>query len=182
MRNGRRVADWFMHEASKDNRFELELVDLAELNLPWLDEPLPPKVSTNYAHDHTQQWAKKVADADGYIIITPEYNHSYPAVLKNAIDYLYYEWGQKPIAFVGYGVEYGYRAIEHLRQVAVKLHMAPMSHQIEIQIFKQQTPQGEFVPSGENMRQLQVVLDQLEWWSAALRRERKERPYAVKPL
>ncbi len=182
IRNGRKVADWFMAEAAKDSRFHFELVDLSELNLPWLDEPVPPKASTNYQHEHTRSWAKQIADADGYVVVTPEYNHSYPAVLKNALDYLYYEWGQKPMAFVGYGVEYGYRAIEHLRQVAVKLRMAPMSHQVEIHIFKQQTPDGEFVASGDNMRQLQTLLDQLDWWAAALSEARSKQPYAIKPL
>lgn len=181
-RNGHKVADWFMQHASKDKRYSFELIDLADLGLPWLDEPLPPKLSTDYTHDYTRAWAKKVADADGYILITPEYNHSYSAVLKNALDYLYYEWGQKPVGFIGYGVEYGYRAVEHLRQVAVKLRMAPMSHQVEIHIFKQQTQDGVFTASDKNIREAETVLDQLDWWATALSEARGARPYDITPL
>jgi NAD(P)H-dependent FMN reductase len=181
-RNGRKVADWFMGFAQSDNRFNLELVDLAELNLPWLDEPLPSKLSTDYAYDHTRAWSKKIAQADGYILVTSEYNHSYPAVLKNAIDYLYYEWGQKPVGFIGYGVEYGHRAIEHLRQIAVKLHMAPMSHQVEIHIFKQMDEDGTFTASESNIRQAKTILDQLAWWTSALSSARQKKPYSIKPL
>lgn len=175
-RNGPKVAEWFMNAAGQDPRFSFELVDLQQLNLPWLDEPIPSKVTTDYVNEHTKNWSKKIASADGYVIITPEYNHSYAAVLKNALDYLYYEWGQKPIAFVGYGAEYGSRAIEHLRQIAVKLKMAPMSHQVGINIFSQQK-NGKFEPSVGNQKQLEAMLNQLHWWATALSKARAEQPY-----
>jgi len=131
-RVGRPIADWFFAQAaSQPSGVQFELVDLADWNLPFLDEPIPPMAHT-YQHDHTKRWSAKIADADGYIIVTPEYNHGYPAALKNALDYLYHEWAGKPVGFVGYGMGGGRLAVSQLQQVVEELQMRPLTEQVAI--------------------------------------------------
>src|SRR4051794_27257584 len=115
-RIGGQVADWVFKIASRRRDAEFELVDLRDHPLPHLDEPLPPSFG-RYQNDHTKQWAAKIASFDGFVIVTPEYNHGSSGVLKNAIDYLYAEWANKAVGFVSYGGGGGARAVEHLRLV-----------------------------------------------------------------
>ncbi len=110
---------------------QFELVDLADWNLPLLDEPIPPKAGM-YQHDHTKRWSSKIAEADGYVIMTPEYNHGYPASLKNALDYLYHEWTGKSVAFVSYGMGGGQLAVRQLYQAVTELQMQPLPKQVAI--------------------------------------------------
>ena len=123
-RNGRlgdRVAAWFMGHASVRRDLTAELVDLRDWPLPFFDEPTPP-IRGGYANPAQRAWAAKVEAADGYVFVSPEYNHGYTAVLKNALDHLYAEWTYKPAGFVGYGgLGGGIRAVEQLRQVVVEL-------------------------------------------------------------
>ena len=112
-RNGEQVAKWVYDVASRRGDAEFELVDLRDYPLPHLDEPLPPSMG-QYHNEHTRQWADKIASFDGFVIVTPEYNHSTSGVLKNAIDYLYAEWNNKAVGFVSYGAVGGARAAEHL--------------------------------------------------------------------
>ena len=119
-RNGEQVAKWVYHVASRRDDAEFELVDLLDYPLPHLDEPLPPSMG-QYQNSHTQEWAAKIASYDGFVMVTPEYNHGTSGVLKNAIDYLYAEWNNKAVGFVAYGPVGGARAIEHLRLVAGEL-------------------------------------------------------------
>ncbi len=131
-RVGRAIADWFYAQAGKQQSgVQYELVDLAEWNLPFLDEPVPPKAGM-YQHNHTKRWSSKIAEGDGYVIVTPEYNHGYPASLKNALDYLYHEWAGKPVAFVGYGMGGGQLAVAQLRQVVTELQLQPLSQQVAV--------------------------------------------------
>lgn len=126
-RVGPTVAKWVYKFARHENPdIEFELVDLKDYNLPLLDEPKLP-ADGNYEKDHTKKWAAKIAEANGYILVTPEYNHGYAASVKNALDLLYAEWNDKPIAFVGYGVMGGVRAVEQLRQVVSQLRMHAIS-------------------------------------------------------
>ena len=116
-------ATWVAELAKKRDDVEVELVDLQEVNLPFLDEAVPPLMH-QYEKDHTRNWAQKIGEADAYIMVTPEYNHSYSAVLKNAIDYLQQEWNNKPVAFVSYGsIAGGARGVEHLRGVAAEVRL-----------------------------------------------------------
>lgn len=103
-----------------------------EQQLPFLDEPLSPRVSDNYVHEHTREWSKVINGADGFIFITPEYNHGYSPVLKNAIDYLYKEWRGKPVALVGYGGGGARDSIRQLREILLALEMKPLEQQVGI--------------------------------------------------
>jgi NAD(P)H-dependent FMN reductase len=129
-RNGEAVARWAYDLAGKRDDAEFELLDIAAFDLPMLDEPVPPSMA-QYGHEHTKRWAAKVAEFDGYIFVTPEYNHSTPAALKNALDYLYAEWNNKAAGFVSYGSAGGIRAVEQLRLTMAELQVAtvrPRSH------------------------------------------------------
>ena len=108
-RNGEQVARWVYDIASRREDAEFELVDLRDYPLPHLDEPLPPSMG-QYQGEHTRRWAEKIASFDGFVIVTPEYNHGTSGVLKNAIDYLYAEWNNKAVGFVSYGAVGGARA------------------------------------------------------------------------
>src|SRR6266853_687503 len=110
------VARWAFDIARKRNDAEFELVDIAEFNLPLLDEPMPALFG-QYSHDHTRVWSAKIASFDGYVFVTPEYNRGTSAALKNAIDFLCREWNNKAAGFVGYGGAGGVRAVENLRLV-----------------------------------------------------------------
>ncbi|MEV4167753.1 NAD(P)H-dependent oxidoreductase [Nonomuraea sp. NPDC049709] len=131
-RTGRAVADWFHGRAVDSGAFEVELVDLAEVNLPFLDEPHHPK-QKQYVNAHTKEWSALVDRADAYAFVTPEYNHSFSGVLKNALDFLHYEWQHKPAGFVSYGgVSGGTRAANGLRQVVSTLKMVPVLEAVHI--------------------------------------------------
>ncbi len=110
------VARWVLEHARKRTDAEFEIVDIGDYNLPLLDEPIPPSMG-KYTNQHTKDWAKKIASLDGFVFVTPEYNHGPSAALKNAIDFVYAEWNNKAAGFVSYGSAGGARAVEHLRHV-----------------------------------------------------------------
>ena len=132
-RLGLPIGKWLLQEINnlnlKDAKFEL--VDLADYNLPLLDESNLPAMQ-KYENDHTKKWSDKISEADGFIILTPEYNHAVPAALKNSIDYLFMEWKYKPMAFVSYGAVGGVRAIEQLVNAAVGVNAFPLRDQLHI--------------------------------------------------
>ena len=117
-RNGRAVAEWVLERAKSRPDADYELIDLLDYPLPHLDEPIPPSRG-HYTGDHTKDWAATIAAYDGYVFVTPEYNHSIPGVLKNAIDYIYAEWNNKAAGFVSYGTVGGVRAVEQDRKSVV---------------------------------------------------------------
>lgn len=168
-RNGNKIANWLKTITDQRSDMTFEYVDVADLNLPIYDEPEHP-MTGNYQHEHTKKWSKKVAGFDAFVIITPEYNHGYPSVLKNAIDYLYYEWKHKPVGFVGYGVNGGIRAIEQLRQVVVNLSMAPINPPAHIgfNVFHEIDKGGELIVHEGKAPAANGLLDELKWWSEAL--------------
>lgn len=160
-RRGEKVAEWFMEAFGNYEGLNFELIDLADWNLPFLDEPKSPSAG-DYQHEHTKKWAKKIDKADGFIIITPEYNHGYPAVLKNALDFLYAEWNGKPVGFVSYGgAAGGVRAVEQLRQVAVELQMHPLRGQVAIPIFSALGEDGNFKDTSPYEKAAQGMLAEL---------------------
>jgi NAD(P)H-dependent FMN reductase len=131
-RVGLPVATWFTELAVADGRFEVELVDLAELALPLLDEPKHPRLR-EYTHDHTYAWSATVESADAVVLVTAEYNYGYPAAVKNALDYLHHEWRHKPLGFVSYGgVAAGTRAVQQLKQVTGALQLIPTQTAVNI--------------------------------------------------
>ncbi len=166
-RNGEQVAKWVYETASRRDDAEFELVDLRDYPLPHLDEPLPPSMG-QYQNEHTRQWADKIASFDGFVIVTPEYNHSTSGVLKNAIDYLYAEWNNKTVGFVSYGGVGGARAAEHLRLVAGELQMADVRQQVALSLLTEFENFSVFKPGDYNLAALNILLDQVVAWSTAL--------------
>ncbi len=134
------IAEWVVevgarHQAVAVGEVSLEIVDLAAVALPLLDEP-SPAVFGDYQNLHTQRWAATVGRFDGFVFVTPEYNHSIPAALKNAIDYLFAEWSHKPAGFVSYGLAGGVRAVEHLKLVLCEVKAVPTSSQVALSVFE----------------------------------------------
>jgi NAD(P)H-dependent FMN reductase len=166
-RNGEQVAKWVLDNASQREDAQFELVDLRDYPLPHLDEPLPPSLG-QYANDHTREWAAKIATFDGFVMVTPEYNHSTSGVLKNAIDYLYAEWNNKAVGFVSYGAVGGARAAEHLRLIAAELQMADVRQQVALSLITEFENFSVFKPGAYNIDALHTLLDQVVAWSAAL--------------
>jgi NAD(P)H-dependent FMN reductase len=166
-RNGEQVARWVYDIASRRSDAEFELVDLRDYPLPHLDEPLPPSMG-QYQNDHTKAWAATIASFDGFVIVTPEYNHSTSGVLKNAIDYLYAEWNNKAVGFVSYGGVGGARAAEHLRLVAGELQMADVRQQVALSLLTEFENFSVFRPGDYNVAALDTLLDQVVAWSNAL--------------
>jgi NAD(P)H-dependent FMN reductase len=172
-RRGERVAAWFGALAGEREDMRSELVDLLAWDLPWYrDAVVPPR--GEYTEEATLRWAAKVAQADGYVLVTPEYNHGYPAALKNALDHLYAEWNHKPLTFVTYGGSAGgVRAAEQLVQVAVELKMAPLRPQVHIpmagRIFGRD---GTGEVERRHVDAANVALRELAWWARALRAAR----------
>ena len=129
-RSGEQVATWVHDLASRRSDAEFELLDLRDYPLPHLDEPLPPSMG-QYQNEHTKRWSATVASFDGFVMVTPEYNHSTSAVLKNALDYLYAEWNNKAAGFVSYGLAGGARAAEAAGQQAVRDALRPALAQFQ---------------------------------------------------
>jgi NAD(P)H-dependent FMN reductase len=166
-RNGEQVAKWVYDIAARRSDAEFELVDLRDYPLPHLDEPLPPSMG-QYHNEHTRQWAEKIASFDGFVFVTPEYNHGTSGVLKNAIDYLYAEWNNKAAGFVSYGAVGGARAAEHLRLVAGELQMADVRQQVALSLLTEFENFTVFRPGDYNLAALDILLDQVIAWSTAL--------------
>ncbi|MCX4578468.1 NAD(P)H-dependent oxidoreductase [Streptomyces sp. NBC_01571] len=167
-RNGKAVADWVVDRSGARTGVEYELVDLADYPLPHLDEAMPPAMG-QYQGEHTKTWAAKIAEFDGYIFVTPEYNHSTSGVLKNAIDYLYGEWNNKAAAFVSYGSLGGARAIEHLRAVASELQLAHVRQQLSFSLFTDFENFSVFKPGEQHDASATALFEQLESWARALK-------------
>ncbi|PWJ46904.1 NAD(P)H-dependent FMN reductase [Quadrisphaera granulorum] len=169
-RPGRRsdvIAHWALQSAANRADADFALVDLAEHDLPHLDEPVAAAMSADYRHEHTRRWAETIASFDGYVFVTPEYNHGTTGVLKNAIDYLYTEWHDKAAGFISYGTHGGVRAVEHLRLVMAEVHVADVRAQVSLSLFTDFTGQN-FTPAPHHTRSLEALLDQVIAWSDAL--------------
>jgi NAD(P)H-dependent FMN reductase len=177
-RNGEQVAKWVYEIAARRDDAEFELVDLRDYPLPHLDEPLPPSMG-QYQNEHTRQWADKIASFDGFVFVTPEYNHSTSGVLKNAIDYLYAEWNNKAVGFVSYGGVGGARAAEHLRLVVGELQMADVRQQVALSLLTEFENFSVFKPGDYNRAALDTLLDQVIAWSNALAPLRQPVPAAA---
>jgi NAD(P)H-dependent FMN reductase len=151
---------------------------LRDYPLPHLDEPLPPTMN-RYQNEHTKQWSQKIGSFDGFVIITPEYNHSTSGVLKNATDYLYSEWNNKAVGFVSYGGVGGARAAEHLRLIAGELQMADVRQQVALSLLTEFENFSVFKPGDYNVAALDTLLDQVIAWSTALAPLRQQAPAAL---
>lgn len=162
-RLGKPVADWLLGTARAHAGFEVELVDLAEVGLPFMDEPYHPRLA-RYQHAHTVAWSELVARGDAYVFVTPEYNHSYNAALKNALDYLHREWTHKPAAIVSYGgVSAGTRAALALRQVLTALGMLAVGPAVNVPFVAQFIgDNGAFEANEVTTDAAAVMLDELQ--------------------
>ncbi len=171
-RNGEQVAKWVVEQASKRGDAQYELVDVKDFNLPLLDEAVPAGYG-QYAHEHTKKWAKAIAQYDGFVFVTPEYNHAPGAALKNALDFIYAEWNNKGAAFVSYGSAGGARAVEQLRQIAAELQLADVRSQVMFNLFTDFENYSVLKAKPFHEDALKTTLDQLVAWSGALKTLRK---------
>lgn len=171
-RNAESVARWVYDIASKRNDAVFELVDIKDYNLPLLDEPIPASFG-QYQHSHTKAWAEKIKSLDAFIFVTGEYNHSIPAALKNALDYIYAEWNNKAAGFVSYGSAGGARAVEHLRLIMGELKVADVKTQVLLSLFTDFENFKVFKPSPVHEEKLNVMIDELINWGNALKALRK---------
>lgn len=168
-------AEWITEVAKKRDDINVELLDLAEIDLPFLDEPKSPMYG-EYEKEHTKKWASTISDADGFIYVSPEYNHSVSPVLKNAIDFLYQEWNFKPVTYISYGSGAGgSRAVEHLRGTAAELKMFDLREQILLpNYWNNLNKEGEYQFSKEQEKEANDMLDSLVFWSEKMKLARKE--------
>ncbi|MEK6967701.1 MAG: NAD(P)H-dependent oxidoreductase [Nanoarchaeota archaeon] len=170
-----KTSKWVLEEAKKKD-WQVELLDLRDYPMPFYDEPVSPAYvkEGNYANEMVRTWAKKIDEADAYIIITPEYNHGPSAVLKNAMDHVYSEWNNKPVAFVSHGASAGgSRAVEQLRTIAIELQMAPIRVGVHIPFFWTQVDDKGNLKTEQYQETLQNLFTQLTWWAKALKAARK---------
>lgn len=169
-------AQWIFETLKKNPEVDAELLDLRDYPLPFFAEPVSPSYAKEpYTNEIVQKWTQKIGEADGYIIVTPEYNHGYPAVLKNALDYVYHNWNKKPVGFVSYGSVGGARAVEQLREVAVELQMVPIRSAIHISgdtymAASKEENQNPFEPLNQRAEDL---INQLLWWAKTLKSARE---------
>jgi NAD(P)H-dependent FMN reductase len=162
------VAKWVLETAKKRDDAGYELVDIRDFELPLFDEPAPP-IMGNYQQPHTKRWAAKIASLDGFVFVTPEYNHGIPAALKNAIDFLFAEWNHKAAGFVSYGGSGGARAVEQLRLVLAEVHVATVRAQLLLSMWTDFERFTTFTPSPQHEKALSSVLDEVLAWAGALK-------------
>ncbi|HZW28583.1 MAG TPA: NAD(P)H-dependent oxidoreductase [Trueperaceae bacterium] len=168
-RVGLPIGRWFADQARRHGAFEVRLVDLAEVDLPIYDEPRHPRLG-QYEHEHTKRWSALVDQADAFVFVTPEYNHSYGAALKNALDYLNREWRDKPAGVLSYGgVSAGTRALVALRPVLAVLGMPTVPTAVNVPFASRSLDEdGRFVPAEATVKGAQAMLDELARWTAAM--------------
>jgi NAD(P)H-dependent FMN reductase len=169
-RRGIAVARWLQRFAEEHGGFQVELIDLAEVGLPLFDEPRHPRLQ-QYAHQHTKDWSASVSRADAFAFVTPEYNHSFPASLKNALDYLSMEWADKPVGLVSYGgVSAGLRAATALKPVLAALRMVPVVEAVSVPFFAEHIDaDGAFTPNPQLEAGGKAMLDELARLTTVLR-------------
>lgn len=165
------VGAWALHHLQRRSDVSVELVDLKAWNLPMFDFEVPPAMG-GYENDLQRRWGEKIAQADGYIFVSPEYNHGYTSALKNALDYVYSEWHRKPATFISFGEVLGARGIEQLRLVLIELQMAPLSAALHISSVREKLKDGTFHGDTHDESRFDAAIDDLLWWTNALREAR----------
>src|SRR5829696_1231601 len=167
-RNGEAVARWVYEIAQRRKDAEYQLIDIRQFNLPLLDEPVPPSMG-RYSKDHTKRWAAAMGALDAYVFVTPEYNHSTSAALKNAIDFLFAEWNNKAAGFVSYGSAGGARAVEHLRLIMAEVQIATVRAQVMLSLMTDFENYTTFKPAERHVAAVSTMLDQVTTWGTALK-------------
>jgi NAD(P)H-dependent FMN reductase len=174
-RQGPAVAYWLAEEAKKHTDFKTELVDLKDVNLPVFDEPKHPRFG-EYEHEHTKRWSALMADGEAFIVVTPEYNYTYPPSLLNALTYLVKEWKYKPMALASYGgMSGGLRAQQALKMLVTTFNMMPLAESVAIPNFGQHiNDEGKFVPYEAVQKSADAVFKELLKWAKAMKTMREE--------
>jgi NAD(P)H-dependent FMN reductase len=168
-RVGPSVATWIAERARDHGGFDVQVTDLAELNLPLYDEPNHPRLK-QYVHQHTKDWSALVDASDAFIFVIPEYNFGFNAATKNAIDYLHGEWQHKPAGVVSYGgISAGTRATQMLKQVLTALKIMPVPEAVNIPFVGQLLDEDKRFKSSELIdASATAMLDEVLAWSGAL--------------
>lgn len=169
-------AQFLMDLAKEHPEHSYEILDLKEFNLPMLDEPMPPSMAgKKYANENVNKWSKVIDQADGFIFITPEYNHGVSSVLKNAVDVIAPEWAYKPVAFLSYGVEGGVRAVAHFRSSLIWLNMFPIKDTVMLVNYWQFLDEkGNFKPTEQHTEAANRMLERVGYWGEYLKDARKK--------
>jgi NAD(P)H-dependent FMN reductase len=172
-----RVAAWVTAQLADQAGFDVDHIDLRDYPLPFFEGMPPARIPREYGRRELEQLGRRLDRADGFIVLTAEYNHGYPAVLKNAMDWTFVEWRRKPISFVGWGQVGAARAIEQLRLVAVEFEMAPLRHAVHIlpdvmRVARESADPGDTSMFAPLEPRLKMMADDLGWWAGALGRAR----------
>jgi NAD(P)H-dependent FMN reductase len=168
-RVGLPIGEWFFERAKSHGKFDVQLVDLKDRNLPLLDEPKHPRFG-EYEHEHSKAWSSIVKGSDAFVFVTPEYNYSPAPALLNAIDYLFHEWTYKPAGFVSYGgISGGIRAVQMLKQTLSTLKVVPIPEAVTITFFSQLMEDHVFKGSEALEKSSVTMLDELARWTDAMR-------------
>src|SRR5580692_11292863 len=176
-RKGPIVASWITEEARKHGSFEPELLDLGEIALPLMNEAAHP-IMKQYEHEHTKQWSAKIDEADAFIFVTAEYDYSYPASLKNALEYLVHEWAYKPAGIISYsaGPFAGVRAVMSLKSDLLSLRTVSLAEMVNIPSYNQfLTEDGQFIPNELLIKSSKIMLNQLVRWTNGLKVIKEDR-------
>ena len=175
-RKGISVANWFIDLAKKDTNFNVEVLDLEKINLPFLDEPKHPRLQ-QYTKEHTKEWSKKIDEADAFVFVIPEYNYSMPPTLSNAIDFLYKEWNYKPVGLVSYGgISGGLRGAQMSKLQITTVKMMPLSEGVSIPFFEKHIDEnGKFISYEAVEKSAEVLLHELLKWTEALKPMREKK-------
>lgn len=172
-----KIAAWVLEQFEKHQSVTAEIVDLKDFEMPFFDQPVSPLYNQSpYPHEAVIRFTEKIKEGDAFVIVAPEYNHGPTAVLKNAMDWVYHEWNNKPVAFVGYGSVGAARAIEQLRLHSIELQMAPIRNAVHIPgetyfpVYFGKGNADEMFAHAE--KQSDAMMEQLIWWSKALKEAR----------
>ncbi|RFS82879.1 NADPH-dependent oxidoreductase [Actinomadura spongiicola] len=180
VRNGRygpHFANWFAECARRHGSFDVDVVDLVDVTLP---AALPAGPEESGRSSAMAGLARRLDDADAFVVVTPEYNHSYPASIKHLVDWHSEEWRAKPVGFVSYGGMGGLRAVEHLRQVFVETHSVPVRDQVGFdRHWSRLDEDGNLLDADGADAAAKTLLDQLAWWAGVLHDAREKTPYTV---
>ena len=172
-RNSEAVAGWVHELSQKRLDAKFEVVDIGDFHLPLLDEPMSARAVSmrklRYANEHTKAWSSKISQFDGFVFVTPEYNHGIPGALKNAIDYLYGEWSNKAAGIVSYGAAGGLRAVSQLRLMLVELQIASVHAEVNLSLYNDFENYKTFQPDPKHEARVHAMLDQLIAWSGAFK-------------
>lgn len=176
-RRGDTIAKWVFNESKNRSDMSFELVDLKEWNLPFFTSSVQPSNPDYKPEGDIQKWSEKIATGDGYIVVTPEYNHGYPASIKNAMDHLYREWAKKPMAFVSYGGGAGgARSVEQLRQVIIDFEMVPVPTGVHIVTVRMAVDETGTPKEERYFKGLHALFESLSWWAKVLKEAREKYP------